>query len=118
MFFTKASILLLYHRLFIPPRTTNAQGPIFWSIWFIFFWNLLYAVVLVLAVAFECVSKATLVAAGKQCVDEYAVLVCASVINVTTDIMILVIPMMAIRGLNMNRGKKRRLYAVFAVGLL
>ncbi|KAI9654364.1 MAG: hypothetical protein M1821_006680 [Bathelium mastoideum] len=120
MFFTKASIVLLYNRLFIPVRTTASyrHGAIFWSIWFVFFWNLLYAIALVLAVAFECVGKGAIVAAGKQCVDEYAVLVCASVINVTTDIMILVIPIMAIKRLKIEKGRKGRLYAVFAVGIL
>ena len=57
-------------------------------------------------------------AEGKQCVDEYAVLICASVINVTTDLMILVIPIVAIWGLHMPAAKKWRLSAVFAVGTL
>ena len=116
MFFTKASILLFYQRLFVPfgVRWT----PIWWSIWFVFWWNLLYAVALVLAVAFECVGKGAMVAEGKQCLNEYAVLIGASVINVTTDIMILVIPIAAICGLHMPAVKKWRLSAIFAVGTL
>lgn len=116
MFFTKASILLFYHRLFVPSGTRWTK--IWWSIWFVFWWNLLYAIALVLAVAFECVGKEALVAEGKACVDEYAVLICASVINVTTDLMILVIPIVAIWGLHMRSGKKWRVSAIFAVGTL
>ena len=71
-----------------------------------------------LAVAFECVGKAALVAEGKQCVDEYAVLISASVINVMTDIIILVVPIAAIWGLHMPTEKKWRLLTVFAVGML
>ncbi|MCJ1460422.1 hypothetical protein MMC28_010804 [Mycoblastus sanguinarius] len=116
MFFTKASIVLFYQRLFVPSGTRGTS--IWWSIWFVFWWNVLYAIALVLAVAFECVGKGALVAEGKQCVDEYAVLICASVINVTTDLMILVIPIVAIWGLHMPAAKKWRLSAVFAVGTL
>ena len=116
MFFTKASILLFYQRLFC---TSNiGRTPIRWSIWFVFWWNLLYAIALVLAVALQCVGKAALVAEGKECVDGYAVLICASVINVTTDIMILIIPIVAVWGLHMAAEKKWRLTAVFAVGTL
>ena len=116
MCFTKASIILFYQRLFVPPGTRWTK--IWWSIWFTFWWNLLYAIALVLAVAFECVGKEALVAAGKQCVDEFAVLVCASVINVTTDLMILFIPIAAIWGLHMPTEKKWRLSALFGVGTL
>lgn len=116
MFFTKASILLFYQRLFVPPGIRWTR--IWWSIWFVFWWNCLYAIALVLAVAFECVNKGAIVAEGKQCVDEYAVLICASVINVTTDLLILIIPIVAIWGLHMPAEKKWRLSAVFAVGSL
>ena len=116
IFFTKASILLFYQRLFVPSGVR--WTPIWWSIWFVFWWNALYAIALVLTVAFECVGKDDLVAAGGQCVNEYAVLIGASVINVTTDLMILVIPIAAIWGLHMPAMKKWRLSAIFAVGTL
>ena len=57
-------------------------------------------------------------AKGENCVNQYAVVVCASVINVVSDLMILVIPIAAIRGLHMNKRRKIKLSAVFAVGLL
>ena len=55
---------------------------------------------------------------GRQCVNDYAVLMTASVVNVTTDVIILVIPIAAVWGLHMPREKKWRLSAVFAVGTL
>ena len=116
MCFTKTSIILLYQRLFIPPGTRGTK--IWWSIWFTFWGNLLYAVAFVLTVAFECVGKDALVAAGKQCVDDFALLVCASVINITTDSMILFIPIAAVWRLQMPRGKKWRLSALFGIGTL
>ena len=116
MFFTKTSIVLLYHRLFVPPGSTRTA--IFWSIWFVFWWNLLYAVALIVTITTECVGKADKVARGEECVNQYAVLICASVINVVSDLMILVIPIVAIWGLHMARQQKIRLSAVFAVGSL
>ncbi|KAL6712882.1 hypothetical protein ACLMJK_009594 [Lecanora helva] len=116
MFFTKASIILLYHRLFIPHGT--CWTGTWWSIWLAFWWNLLYAIALVLTVSFECLGKDALVAQGKACVDEYAILISASVINVSTDVIILIIPLVAIWGLHMPREKKWRLSTVFAVGTL
>jgi hypothetical protein len=116
MFFTKASIILFYHRLFVPaepPRTAT-----FWAIWFIFWWNLLYAVALVLTVVTECVGKADIVAHRGQCLDEYAVLICASVINVVSDLVILIIPITVIWNLHMSVEGKTRLSAIFAVGTL
>jgi hypothetical protein len=115
MFFTKAAIILFYHRLFVPAE--SPRTAIFWPIWFIFWWNLLYAVALV-TVATECVGKADIVAHGGQCLDEYAVLICASVINVVSDLVILIIPVTAIWNLRMSMEKKIRLSALFAVGTL
>ena len=116
MYFTKASILLFYRRLFCTSNIRRTR--IWWSIWFVFWLDLLYAIAFVLAVALECASKAPLVAEGKECVDEYAFVICASVINVTTDIMILIIPIVGVWGLHMAAEQKWRLTAVFAVGFL
>ncbi|KAF7502497.1 hypothetical protein GJ744_005654 [Endocarpon pusillum] len=116
MFFTKASILLLFHRFFVVEGSRRTK--VWWAIWFVFWWNLLYAIALVLSVAFQCTGKRAVVEAGKECVNGFAVLICASVINVTTDLMILIIPVVAIWGLRMPSEKKWRLSAVFAIGFL
>ncbi|KAL8679415.1 MAG: hypothetical protein Q9224_001588 [Gallowayella concinna] len=116
MFFTKASILLLYRRLFIVDP--SLRGGIWWAIWSVFWYNLLYALALVLTVATECVGKPAEVVERGACVNQYAVLICASVINVISDLMILLIPIAAIWDLQMPRAKKIRLSFLFAFGSL
>ncbi|KAI4249798.1 MAG: hypothetical protein L6R40_000587 [Gallowayella cf. fulva] len=111
---TKVSFLLFYQRLLIPVGTR--WTPIWWAIWLCFWYNVLYAIALVITVLTACIGKDAIVAAGGQCVNEYAVLICASVINVSSDIMILVIPIVGIWGLHMPAEKKRKLSAVFIIG--
>lgn len=60
--------------------------------------------------------KAALVAEGRQCIDESAILISSSFINVAMDILVLVIPILAIWGLQMPAAKKRRLLVVFVLG--
>ncbi|KAL9582108.1 MAG: hypothetical protein Q9212_003489 [Teloschistes hypoglaucus] len=116
MFFTKTAILLLFHRIFVPAGSPRTR--VWWAIWVVFWWNLLYAVALILSVALQCVGKDAVVAAGKECVDEFAVVMCASVINITTDVALLLIPIFAVWGLHLPSRKKWKLSAVFAVGFL
>ena len=116
MFFTKASIVLLYQRVFIPSQ--SRKGVIWWAIWFVFWWNLLYAVALILVVTTECIGKEARVAKGEECLDQSAVVIGATVINVVSDLMILAIPIVAIWGLQMAKKPKMRLLSVFAVGLM
>ena len=116
MCFTKISFLLFYHRLLIPKGTHYT--PIWWAIWACFWYNVLYAVALVIAVATSCVGKADRVARGQQCVNEYAVLTGASVINVSSDLIILIIPIVSIWGLQMSAERKWKLSIVFFFGSL
>lgn len=116
MFFTKASILLLYRRIFIV--NASAKGVTWWAIWSVFWYNLLYALALVLTVSLQCVGKPAAVAERGECLNQYAVLICASVINVLSDLMILIIPVAAIWGLQMAKSKKIRLSLLFAFGSL
>lgn len=116
MFFTKASILLLYRRIFIVDP--SLRPGIWWAIWSVFWYNLLYALALVLTVATECVGKSAAVTARGECLNQFAVLICASVINVISDLMILIIPIAAIWGLQMAKAKKIRLSLLFAFGSL
>lgn len=113
MFFCKAAILLLFLRIFVPPSLPKTL--IYYSIWAVFFFNLLYSVALVLAVCLQCVGKKPF---GSTCVNTYLLLVTASVINVVSDIMIFLIPIAAIWGLHLPRAKKWGLSVVFAVGAL
>ena len=113
---TKVSFLLFYQRLFLPKGVRYT--PIWWSIWLCFWYNVLYAISLVITVSTECVGKEDKVAKGQQCVNEYAVLTCASVINASSDLMIFIIPVVSIWGLHMPTERKWKLSAVFFVGFL
>ncbi|KAL8757564.1 MAG: hypothetical protein Q9199_002135 [Rusavskia elegans] len=111
---TKISLLLLYQRLFITPG--NRFTPIYWSIWITFWCNCLFAVAYAVALTTQCVGKSDLLAEGGQCIDEYAILISSSFINVAMDLAVLVIPIVAIWGLQMPAAKKRRLSGVFVLG--
>lgn len=110
---TKVSILLLYLRLLVPQGTK--WTPIWWSIWLCFWYNILYAIALVIAEATECAGR-THKAVDEQCINEYALLICASAVNVSSDIMILIIPIAAIWGLHMPSHKKWKISAIFLIG--
>ena len=84
----------------------------------VFWYNILYAIALVITVITSCVGKADKVAKGQQCVNEYMVLTFASVINVSSDLMILIIPLASIWGLQMPSGRKWKLSSVFFFGSL
>lgn len=71
-----------------------------------------------MTVATECAGKADKLSRRKHCLDQYDILVSASVINDVSDLMILVIPIAAIWGLHTPKKKKMKLTAVFAVGSL
>ncbi|KAL8765465.1 MAG: hypothetical protein Q9194_006559 [Teloschistes cf. exilis] len=114
MFFTKASIVLLYHRIFVPDSIRRTG--VWWAIWFVFWWNLLYTVALVLVVTTDCIRKETEVGKSQECLKQPVVVFGATVINLVSDLMILIIPMIAIWGLQMAKKKKLRVLAVFAMG--
>ena len=64
----------------------------------------------------QCVGRPH--APGQSCINSYAVLVTASVINVVTDLAILAIPLAAVSKLQMSAQKKQRLAILFTVGAL
>ncbi|KAL8902530.1 MAG: hypothetical protein Q9207_004628 [Kuettlingeria erythrocarpa] len=110
---TKVSLLLLYQRLFI--SAANCFASMWWSIWITFCCNILLAVAYTVTLSVQCMGKAG-VAQGGHCINEYALLISSSFINVAMDVAILVIPIVAIWDLQMPKAKKRRLSALFVLG--
>lgn len=55
--------------------------------------------------------------AGQSCVDSFALFIASSVINVITDVVMLVIPLVAIWDLHMATRRKVGIGAIFAVGI-
>ncbi|KAL9111389.1 MAG: hypothetical protein Q9227_004266 [Pyrenula ochraceoflavens] len=115
IFFTKFSILLLYLRYFCPLGTYRTW--IFYSTWFVIIFNLLYCIALVLVVLLQCAGKPAAVVQAGKCINDYLVLVTASVINVVSDLAMLVIPLLAVWNLQLPRRRKIGLLIVFAVGV-
>lgn len=114
MFFAKLSILLLYIRLFFPK---GVRRTLFWWVIHAVVWlNLLYTVGLILAIALQCVPYGK--PYGSSCIDQYMVLVSASIINIISDLLVLVIPMASLWRLNMSHKKKWAVWALFAFGFV
>lgn len=112
MFFAKLSILLLYVRLFFPKGVT--RSTLWWIIQVVVWLNFLYTLGLILALALQCVPYDR--PYGSSCVDQYMVLISASIINIISDILVLIIPMASLWRLNMSRRRKWAVWALFAFG--
>lgn len=114
MFFAKLSILLLYVRLFFPKGVPRSL--FWWVIQAVVWLNLLYTVGLILALALQCVPYHK--PYGESCVNQGLVLVSASIINIISDLLILIIPMVSVWRLNMSRKRKWAVWALFVFGLV
>lgn len=112
MFFAKLSILLLYIRLFFPKGVTRSS--LWWVIHVVVWLNLLYTVGLILAIALQCVPYHK--PYGTTCINQYMVLISASIINIISDVLVLVIPMVSLWRLQMSRKRKWAVWALFAFG--
>lgn len=112
MFFAKLSILLLYVRLFFPKGVS--RSGLWWTIQVVVWLNFLYTVGLILALALQCVPYHK--PYGNSCVNQYMVLISASIINIISDLLVLVIPMASLWRLNMSRRRKWAVWALFAFG--
>lgn len=114
MFLTKLSILLLFLRIFVPARMGKTK--LYYSSWIVIWFNLLYCIALVLVVILQCVGKPN-VPRG-ECIDTFALLITASLINVLTDLVMLIIPFRSVWELQMPTRRKIGLSLVFAFGML
>lgn len=114
MFLAKLSILLLYIRLFFPKGVSRSL--FWWVIQAVIWLNFLYTVGLILAIALQCVPYHK--PYGTTCENQYMVLISASIINIISDLLVLVIPMASLWRLNMSRKRKWAVWALFAFGTL
>lgn len=114
IFFARLAILLLYIRIFFPVGTS--RSAFWWLIHAVIWLNLLYTVSFILATTLQCVPQH--LPWGNSCVDQWSILVMAALINVITDIAVMVIPIASIFKLHMARKKKWTIWALFAFGAL
>ncbi|KAI6083121.1 hypothetical protein F4821DRAFT_196842 [Hypoxylon rubiginosum] len=114
IFFARTSILLLYIRIFFPLGT--ARSAWWWVIQITITINLLFTIAFVLVTILQCAPYG--LPFGSQCVNQWLVLVIASVINIVSDIAVLLIPLASIWNLQMSRQRKWATGALFAFGAL
>lgn len=114
MFFAKLSILLLYIRLFFPKGVVRSL--FWWIIQAVVWLNFLYTVGLILAIALQCVPYHK--PYGSSCENQYMVLISASIINILSDLVVLLIPMASVWRLHMSRKRKWAVWALFAFGFV
>ena len=108
----KLAILLLFLRLFEPHRTGRNQLR-FW-LWFMIFFNTLYCAVFGLLVQLQCVYRKK--SADGSCVNERLLIMTASLINVITEIAILIVPLFVVRGLHIPTAKKIGIVGILSFG--
>ncbi|KAJ9611703.1 hypothetical protein H2200_004887, partial [Cladophialophora chaetospira] len=113
IFFTKASILCLYHRVF---TSRIVRVPVYIVGIIICVWALVCCV----AGAFLCVPLKKLwdPSVPGSCFDVTAFYVGLQIPNVVTDVAIFLLPLPAIRTLPLPSSQKWSLVAIFGVGLL
>ena len=113
--FTKASILLLYLRLFSPSRTVR------YVIYFNLSANVVVYVTGFFVEAFLCTPREAIWnpwIEDYKCLNENAVHMASALLNVLSDFAILVLPISSVWSLQMPKEKKLGVIAVFATGLL
>ncbi|KAL8670532.1 MAG: hypothetical protein Q9168_004929 [Polycauliona sp. 1 TL-2023] len=119
IFFVKLAILLQYLRLLAP--TKSANRTLYISCRVIIALTLVYYIISTSITIFACspIEKMwnPLITHG-HCLDNNAGVLFTSLFNIVSDIAILVLPARAVWKLQIPRGKKIRIVALFATGLL
>ncbi|TRX89767.1 hypothetical protein FHL15_009357 [Xylaria flabelliformis] len=99
---------------FLKARTV--KSVFWWIIQAVIWLNVLYSVSLILVLTLQCVPYH--LPWGSSCINQYLVLVLASVINIISDIAVLVIPIAFIIRLRTTKRRKWAIWALFAFGTL
>lgn len=114
----KFSILLFYRRVFIN-QTTSKKFVVLW--YTITVWCFLWGISTFFAAAFQCtpISYGWTQFTGKttgKCVDFTALLLSTAVINICTDVAVLVLPMPLVWRLKIERSQKFAVSGIFLLG--
>lgn len=114
IFFTKASILLLYLRAFNPVRRTRViLHVVLWT-------NFTFYLFGIIVEAFQCVPvrKAWLPLLSGHCINQKAAQTSSAAINTFSDCIILVVPLANVWGLQLHRKGRVGLVMIFGFGVL
>lgn len=113
IFLTKASILLLYLRVFnVVHRTCVILHIVLWA-------NFAFYLAAIVGEAFQClpVQKVWLPVPG-HCINEKAAQTTSSAINAVSDFVILVLPIANVWGLQLYNKRRVGLLTIFSFGIL
>lgn len=117
VYVTKLSILLQFNRLFAPHKL----GKAYWFIQGVIWINTVYYLAGMLAIIFECTPRSKVwdvFTPGGTCVNIAALIVAGAVINLASDVVMLLIPLFCISSLQLPVRKKIGVSCVFATGVL
>ncbi|KAI1409284.1 hypothetical protein F5Y13DRAFT_193525 [Hypoxylon sp. FL1857] len=105
----KISILTEWIHLFVP---CGIRNTFFWACLVVMLVNVLYYTASILSVSFGCTPRA------EFCARFSFILIFSAVINLTSDLVILVLPIRTIWLLKLSRRKKLSVSLIFALGIL
>lgn len=115
----KAAILLEWVRIFVPYGVRNR---FFWLCHAVLGMNTIFYIVVLFVMIFPCipVEKAwnPMYAGGYCTINTQAVNIASAVLNLASDIFILILPQRIIWGLKMSAKTKRGVSVIFAIGIV
>lgn len=116
LYFTKLSILLQYLRIFV----VSPQGITYYTIQVLIWTNLLYYLATTFVLIFACEPREKIwnPKIPGSCINQQAIFILTSVVNVVTNILILILPLNCLRKLQMSLRRKLQIGLVFATGIL
>ncbi|KAF2245856.1 hypothetical protein BU26DRAFT_552887 [Trematosphaeria pertusa] len=116
MFFAKLALLLQIQRIF----TVTQKNFTYWASWALIIANGAIYTAVLFAFIFACVPREKIwnpMLSGK-CINTGATMITTSTINVVSDVVILVLPMLEVWKLHMPLRRKVAVAAIFATGIL
>ena len=114
----KAAILLEWLRIFVPH---NAHNAFFWASWVTIVANTMFYVAGIFAENFSCRPYNSIwdkTVPGSQCIDVKALFLSSAVLDLASDIAVLILPQMIIWSLQMSTQKKLGVSVLFTMGIL
>ncbi|KAK7752471.1 hypothetical protein SLS62_005624 [Diatrype stigma] len=114
LFAARLAILLLYLRAFFPAKAS--KNFFWWVICGTIGFNVLYSAVHILVLLLQCVRSHE--PWGNVCIHESKLLIAASSINIISDVAVLIIPIGAVRKIQLSRQKKWGLLSLFSFAAL
>lgn len=114
--FTRASIILLYERIFAPNRISR----LYIITQFMFYFNIATTIVLMFIFIFECIPRPKLwdPTIPGHCLDPFAIYYSTGILNISIDTVLFILPQYSIWNLQMSWKRKAKVSAAFVVAIL